>query len=112
ARELGWEKYADAEDPRMYVMPGITLAQLAQDIERKLHSRTMRVLGDPALPARRVLASWGFVSQFPGTNLIARPDVDVLVAGETREWELVEYVQDMISSGKKKAMVVIGHVLS
>jgi putative NIF3 family GTP cyclohydrolase 1 type 2 len=48
----------------------------------------------------------------PGTNLIARPDVDALVIGETREWELVEYVQDMIFSGKKKALIVIGHVLS
>ena len=43
---------------------------------------------------------------------IARHDVDVLVVGETREWELVEYVQDMISSGKRKALIVIGHVLS
>jgi hypothetical protein len=42
----------------------------------------------------------------------ARADVDAFVIGETREWELVEYVQDMISLGKKKALVVIGHVLS
>ncbi len=34
------------------------------------------------------------------------------MVGETREWELVEYIQDMITSGKKKALIVIGHVLS
>jgi putative NIF3 family GTP cyclohydrolase 1 type 2 len=112
ARELGWEKYADRENPRLYIFPSTPLIRLAKDIERKLHARTMRIVGDPNLPVNRVLASWGYVSQFPGTNLIARPDVDVLVAGETREWELVEYVQDMISSGKKKALIVIGHVLS
>jgi putative NIF3 family GTP cyclohydrolase 1 type 2 len=112
ARELGWEKYADAENPRLYTLPAAPLARLTQDMERKLHARTMRIVGDPKLSVSRVLASWGYVSQFPGTNLIARPDVDALVVGETREWELVEYVQDMISSGKKKALIVIGHVLS
>ena len=112
ARELGWEKYADRENPRLYIFPSTPLVRLARDIERRLQARTMRIVGDPNLPVNRVLASWGYVSQFPGTNLIARPDVDVLVAGETREWELVEYVQDMISSGKRKALIVIGHVLS
>ena len=112
ARELGWEKYADRENPRLYIFPSTPLIRLVRDIERKLHARTMRIVGDPKLPVSRVLASWGYVSQFPGTNLIARPDVDVLVAGETREWELVEYVQDMISSGTRKALIVIGHVLS
>jgi putative NIF3 family GTP cyclohydrolase 1 type 2 len=112
ARELGWAKYADPDNPRVYIFPSTPLARFAQDIERKLHAKTMRVLGDPKLPVRRVIASWGYVSQFPGTTLIARPDVDVLVAGETREWELVEYVQDMIGSGKKKGLILIGHVLS
>jgi putative NIF3 family GTP cyclohydrolase 1 type 2 len=38
--------------------------------------------------------------------------VDVLVVGETREWELVEYAQDAISSGQKKGLIVLGHVVS
>jgi putative NIF3 family GTP cyclohydrolase 1 type 2 len=112
ARELGWEKYASAENPRLYVFQPRPLARLAQSIERTLHARTVRVLGDPEMLVGRVFASWGYVSQFPGINFIARPDVDALVVGETREWELVEYVQDMISSGKRKALIVIGHVLS
>lgn len=112
ARELGWEKFHDAENPRVYTLPPTSLERLSQEIAGKLHARTLRVLGDPKLPVRRVFASWGYVSQFPGINQIARPDIDVLVGGETREWELVEYVQDMISSGKKKALIVIGHVLS
>jgi hypothetical protein len=38
--------------------------------------------------------------------------VDVLVLGETHEWELVEYAQDAIVSGRKKALIVLGHVVS
>ena len=112
ARALGWEKNASADNPRLYTFEPTPLARFAQGIERTLKARTLRVLGDPQLPVRRVFASWGYASQFPGINIIARPDVDALVVGETREWEVVEYVQDAIAAGKKKALIVIGHVLS
>jgi putative NIF3 family GTP cyclohydrolase 1 type 2 len=111
-RELGWEKYADAQNPRSFTLPEVTLARLAKEIEAKLRIRTMRVVGDPKLPVRRVLASWGNVSLMPGLPFLARPDVDVLVVGETHEWELVEYAQDAIAAGGKKALIVLGHVVS
>jgi putative NIF3 family GTP cyclohydrolase 1 type 2 len=111
-RELGWEKNADPQNPRMFTFPGTPLARFAKDIETKLKIRTMRVVGDPKLPVKRVLASWGNVSQMPGIPFFARPNVDVLVIGETHEWELVEYAQDTIASGKKKALIVLGHVVS
>jgi putative NIF3 family GTP cyclohydrolase 1 type 2 len=111
-RELGWEKNADAQNPRMFTFPGTPLARFAREIETKLKIRTMRVVGDPELPVKRVLASWGNVSLTPGIPFLSRPDVDVLIVGETHEWELVEYAQDAISSGQKKALIVLGHVVS
>ena len=39
-------------------------------------------------------------------------NVEVLLVGETREWETVEYAADATSEGKKKALIVIGHVPS
>jgi putative NIF3 family GTP cyclohydrolase 1 type 2 len=111
-RELGWEKNADPNNPRMFTFPGTPLARLAKEIEKKLKIRTMRVVGDPSLPVRRLIASWGNVSLTPGIPFLARPDVDVLVLGETHEWELVEYAQDAIASGKDKALIVLGHVVS
>jgi putative NIF3 family GTP cyclohydrolase 1 type 2 len=112
ARELGWDKYVDPDNPRLFTMPQIPLVRLAKDIQSRLKIRTMRVLGDPQLPIARANASWGYVSQFPGITLAARPDTDLFIVGETREWEVVEYVQDLISSGKKKALIVLGHVVS
>lgn len=32
--------------------------------------------------------------------------------GETHEWELMEYVQDAITAGQKKGLIMLGHVLS
>ena len=111
-RELGWEKFADGQNPRLFALPEVTLASLVQEMQRKLKIRTLRVVGDPAMTVKRAIASWGYASQFPGITLLARPDVDVLIAGETREWELVEYAQDMIAAGRKKALILLGHVVS
>jgi len=111
-RELGWEKNQDPQDFRKFTFPAIPLSRFAREIETRLRIRTMRVVGDPNLAVNRVLASWGNVSLMPGIPFFARPDVDVLVVGETREWELVEYAQDAITSGQKKALIVLGHVVS
>jgi putative NIF3 family GTP cyclohydrolase 1 type 2 len=77
----------------------------------------MRVVGDPNLPVRRVMAYWGSYGangeEGAFTSMtFARPDIDVLVIGETRERELVEYAQDSIASGQKKALIMIGHMMS
>lgn len=112
ARELGWDKYADPDNLRVFTIPPTPLARLAKDIQSKLKPRTMRILGDPQLSIKRVNASWGYISQFPGITLAGRADTDLFICGETREWEVVEYVQDMISSGRKKALIVLGHVVS
>jgi putative NIF3 family GTP cyclohydrolase 1 type 2 len=112
ARELGWETFADPKSPRQFVFPSIPLSKLARDIEAKLSIRTMRVLGDPAMPINRVAANWGYASYTPGNQNFGRPEIDAFIIGETREWELVEYVQDQIAAGKKKALIVLGHVVS
>jgi putative NIF3 family GTP cyclohydrolase 1 type 2 len=112
AREVGWQQYLVPNSPREFALPPQTLAEVAQGLEAKLKIRTARVLGDPKLRVQRALASWGYCSLTPGVPYISRPDIDVLVVGETREWELVEYVQDQIASGLKKGLIVLGHVVS
>jgi len=112
ARELGWEKNVDPQNARQFLFDAIPLARFAKEIQSKLKIRVMRVVGDPAMLVSRVAVSWGNVSLNPGIPLLSQPGVDVLVLGETHEWELVEYAQDMISSGKKKALIILGHVVS
>ena len=109
ARELGWEKNADPANPRMYRFSGTPLARFAKDMQKKLNARTMRVVGDPKMPVNSVAAGWGYMSAIA---MMARPEIEVMAVGETREWEVVEYVQDCIAAGQKKALIVVGHVLS
>ena len=45
-------------------------------------------------------------------TVTALPDSDLVLAGETREWESVEYAQDAVASGQKKGLIMLGRVLS
>jgi hypothetical protein len=40
------------------------------------------------------------------------PNVDVIVAGEVREWESVEYARDTAFSGERKGLILLGRVVS
>ena len=110
-QQLGWTSYMDPSNQRMFTLPPTTLLALAKDLQAKLGDRTMRVIGDPDLPVSRVYESWGNCSEFPGVNFLDS-DADVLVIGETQDWNLIEYAQDLVSSGQKKALVLLGHVRS
>ena len=112
ARELGWEKHRAGESQREFTFPGVPLAQIVEQIRDRLGAVTVRVVGDRALRVNRLAASWGYYTFNPANLVIARPDIDVFVVGETREWETVEYAQDLIAAGRKKALIVIGHVAS
>jgi putative NIF3 family GTP cyclohydrolase 1 type 2 len=110
--ELGWEKNVDPTSPTSFLFSGQPLAQFCQGMQDRLKDRTMRVVGKPAMPVKRVAVKWGAADRLTTIPLFARPDVDVLVVGEAREWELVEYAQDSITAGNQKALIVLGHVLS
>jgi putative NIF3 family GTP cyclohydrolase 1 type 2 len=111
-RALEWQKKADPERPRTFLFPGTPLATLAKDIQTRLKIRTVRVVGDPTLPINRLAANWGYMNLEGGVRQLARPEIDAVVLGETPEWEAIEYAQDMIKSGAKKALIILGHVVS
>jgi putative NIF3 family GTP cyclohydrolase 1 type 2 len=112
-KQLGWEKYQDdPSDPKHLTFPGTPLAKFAQQMQSTLNARTMRVVGDPDMPIHKVLTSWGYCGRQPGIKFISEPGVDLLICGETREWELVEFVWDSAIEGNKKALIMVGHVKS
>ncbi len=106
---LGWEKNSDPQNPRQFLFDGLALSALAKQIEDKLKIRSMRVVGDPNLRVYTVAGNWGYAGSL---RPFAHPDLDVLVIGEAREWELIEYAADTITAGKKKGLIVLGHIPS
>lgn len=112
AAALGWEKYRSPDSRRQFTLPATTLTKLAQQMQTSLKAGALRVIGDPQLAVRRVVLSPGFNNFLGIKAALDNPDVDVLVIGETREWEGVEYARDVLTIGKKKGFILLGHVPS
>ncbi|HEX3120062.1 MAG TPA: Nif3-like dinuclear metal center hexameric protein [Candidatus Acidoferrum sp.] len=109
---LGWEKYQRKDFPYGFALPETTLAKLAQETATKLGSSVLRVVGNPDMKVTKIALSPGAAGFVTETHALERDDVEVLMLGETREWETVEYAADAVTEGKRKALIVIGHIPS
>ena len=111
-KALGWEKYQRPDNQYLFVLPETTVKQLAEEIAKKLGSPVVRVVGAPDMKFTKVALSPGAAGFELETHALERDDVQVLLVGETREWETVEYAADAVTQGRKKALIVIGHIPS
>jgi putative NIF3 family GTP cyclohydrolase 1 type 2 len=111
-RALGWENFEDKTQNHIFVLPEMTVRDLANEIDRKLDIRVMRVVGDPAMKVSRVAFLPGAAGSAKQIQLLERPEVEVLLIGEVPEWETVEYAADAVSEGKQKVLLILGHVKS
>ncbi len=109
---LGWEKYEDAKNEHLFTIPETTVEKLSVDLKAKLSTHAMRIVADPNQRIRRVAlvpGASGFVRE---AQALEMPDVDVLLTGEPREWETVEYVADAVTQKKGKGLIILGHIPS
>lgn len=111
-RVLGWERFQRPDNQYLFVMPEITLKELAEQVSRKLDSSVVRVVGEPEMKITKLGLSPGAAGSQREIHALEQDDVQVLLVGETREWETVEYAADAVSEGRNKALIVLGHVPS
>jgi putative NIF3 family GTP cyclohydrolase 1 type 2 len=111
-RVLGWTRFQNPKNPHLYTLPATTLRKLAEDVARKLDQPILRIVGDPGMPVTRVALAPGASGFAKQASALESDDVDVLLAGEAAEWETAEYAADAVSQGRKKALILIGHVPS
>jgi putative NIF3 family GTP cyclohydrolase 1 type 2 len=107
-KTMGWENYTVAgANPfsHEYVVPETSFEELARDMQAKLKTSSMRLVGDPKLRVTRVGNGGHYISQC----MAALPRIDVLIVFECRDWEAAEYVRDAIAAGQKKALIQLPH---
>jgi putative NIF3 family GTP cyclohydrolase 1 type 2 len=111
-RALGWSAWQDRAAPWRIRMPETSLAVLVDSIRHRLGAHAVRAVGDPALRVTTVALVPG-AAGFPVHRLAMRDTgTQVLVIGEAREWETVEYLDDAIAAGQHRALIIIGHIPS
>lgn len=109
---LGWKQYQVAGNEMLFNVPETSLDALAASVASKLKIRTLRVVGDPAMKVQHLAflpGAAGAESQIPA---LGRPEVQVLLVGEAREWETVEYARDAVAEHRPKALIILGHDVS
>lgn len=111
-RALGWQKFKNTDEANLFTLPETTVSNLASAVDGKLNIRVLRVVGDPAMKVTRVAFLPGAAGSARQIALLERGNVEALLIGETPEWETVEYVADAVSEGKRKALLILGHIRS
>jgi putative NIF3 family GTP cyclohydrolase 1 type 2 len=109
---LGWEGRQRRQNDLVVDIPPATVAQLAARISRALGTRAPRVIGDSTLVTTGVALLLGS-PDFAAFQWFAQADdVQVALTGEEYEFEQFEYIADAITEGRRKAVIVLGHVPS
>lgn len=111
-RALEWQKFQSTSDPNVFVVPEMTVAQLAEQMKQRLGIHVLRFVANPEMKITKVALAPGASGPQRHRQLLQRDDVEVLGIGEVPEWETIEYVTDAVSEGKKKALILLGHIPS
>lgn len=107
-KRLGWEKYRDqgwAGFSRRFTRPAVALDALVREMTRNIPSKSIRVIGDPALQVTKIAQ----IGHSIGGLIDAFETCDVAIAPEIREFDCAEYTRDAMALGQKKALILIAH---
>ncbi|PRY06410.1 putative NIF3 family GTP cyclohydrolase 1 type 2 [Pontibacter ummariensis] len=111
--KLGWENHYNADNPRI-----ITLAQpmplqaIVALTKEKLGIPSVRVVGNLNQNCRTVYLAFGYMDSKRQIAAIQEYKPDLILSGETREWETVERVRDGLRMGQKTNLLVLSHAVS
>jgi len=112
ADALSWQGYEREDVPNLFVLPEITVRELAKSIRDRIGIKGLRVVGNPDLRVTKVALVPGAAGAQRHLQFLRRNDVEVLVIGEVPEWETIEYVSDAAAEGHRKALILMGHIPS
>lgn len=112
AKAAGWTHPASGPDSAtQYEIAPTLLSHIVPQVRTRLGATGgMRVVGDPNTRVQRITV-------LPGLQTIAQllsrlPSTDLILTGETRDWEGPEYVGDASTAGLNKGLITVGKVVS
>jgi len=111
--KLGWEKYFDANTPRLLTLPAaMSLKSVVSLAKDRLGIPSVRVIGNLKQECKTIYMAFGYMDSRMQIAAIQQYKPDLILSGETREWETVERVRDGQLMGQKTALLVLSHSVS
>lgn len=110
--ELGWKTHKNSANPHLFTFPPMTVEQIAAKLQASTRARAIRIVGDPTMKVTGVALMPGASGAERQIKMLEQDEVQLLVAGESSEWETVPYVQDASAEGRHKSLILLGHEVS
>ncbi|HKK41590.1 MAG TPA: Nif3-like dinuclear metal center hexameric protein [Bacteroidales bacterium] len=112
AEKLKWNKYMVNSDLSRYAIPETTLHDLLKYLKAIFPENAFYVVGKPDMKVRNVRFAPGAPGSQLHIKILEDTNTDVLLAGESPQWETYEYMRDAVDQGRNKAVVFLGHINS
>lgn len=106
---LDWRRYYDPMNPRVVIIPALSLKSIVALVKARLTIERVRIIGDLNHVCQRILLMPGASGGRSHIQQVRETQPDLLVVGELAEWETAEYIRDSRSMGTKRSLIVLGH---
>jgi putative NIF3 family GTP cyclohydrolase 1 type 2 len=110
--KLGWKNYVVDGHLDQYLIPETTLGELLKYLKQIFPKNSFYIVGNPEMKLSKVRFAAGAPGSAAHIKLLEDKNVDVILAGESSQWETYEYTRDAVSQGRNKAVIFLGHVAS
>ena len=112
AEKLQWNKYVVNNDLSRFAIPETTLQDLLKYLKGIFPENAFYVIGKPDLKVSNIRFAPGAPGSQMHIRILEDKNTDVLLAGESPQWETYEYIRDAVDQGRKKAVIFLGHISS
>jgi putative NIF3 family GTP cyclohydrolase 1 type 2 len=110
--KLGWKNYVVKGSTNRFVLPETTLKDLLKNLKQVFPKNAFYVIGNPDMKLSNVRLAAGAPGSGSHIRLLEDKNVDVVLAGESQQWETYEYMRDAVAQGRQKAIIFLGHINS
>jgi putative NIF3 family GTP cyclohydrolase 1 type 2 len=110
--KLGWKNYVVKGSTNQFVLPETTFKELLKNLKQIFPKNAFYVIGNPDMKVSKVRLAAGAPGSATHIRLLEDKNIDVLLAGESPQWETYEYMRDAVAQGRNKAIVFLGHISS
>lgn len=106
--KMGWKKYQTA-DKTLLTIPPMRLDKIIEILKKNMGAKTMRIVGKPDMMVSKVGLALGAAGTGTHFAVLESTGCELLIVGESNEWETVPYIQDAVTLDQKRSIIVMGH---
>jgi putative NIF3 family GTP cyclohydrolase 1 type 2 len=109
--KTGWLPY-NPKAENVFQLPAQPLIEIVRHIKDSLQIPHIRYVGDESARCSMIVLMPGAGGGQGQVKMLIENKADLLIVGESPEWETPEYIRDTRALGKSVSLIVLGHAYS